>query len=116
MIDAGFDLLRNGSIHFDVFGECGVRFASNDPTEIAFDIHTAQRALEALDHRPEFGFIQAISFGKWTRRVYSAFPDRIYHVYKDAIEAQWNKGILAGHINFVIIVADGISAVPDAVA
>ena len=58
MIDAGFDLLaeRFNPI-LDVFGECGVRYALEvHPTEIAFDIYTAQRALEALDHRPEFGF------------------------------------------------------------
>src|SRR4029079_4336547 len=41
----------------DVFGECGVRFAlSVHPTEIAFDLVTARRALEALDNREEFGF------------------------------------------------------------
>jgi sugar phosphate isomerase/epimerase len=58
MIDAGFELLaeRFNPI-LDVFGECGVKFALEvHPTEIAFDIHTAQRALEVLDHREEFGF------------------------------------------------------------
>ena len=51
MIDDGFALLaeRFNPI-LDVFGECGVRFALEvHPTEIAFDIYTAQRALEALD-------------------------------------------------------------------
>ena len=37
--------------------ECGVKFALEvHPTEIAFDIYSAQRALEALDRREEFGF------------------------------------------------------------
>ena len=41
----------------DVFGDCGVRFALEvHPTEIAFDIHTARRALDAIDNRDEFGF------------------------------------------------------------
>ena len=41
----------------DVFGECGVRFALEvHPTEIAFDIYSAKRALDALGHREEFGF------------------------------------------------------------
>ena len=41
----------------DVFDECGVRFALEvHPTEIAFDIVTAQRALEAIGGRKTFGF------------------------------------------------------------
>src|SRR6202171_2627508 len=50
MIDAGFELLaeRFNPI-LDVFGECGVRFALEvHPTEIAFDLYSAQRALDAL--------------------------------------------------------------------
>ena len=53
MIDEGFELLaeRFNPI-LDVFAECGVKFALEvHPTEIAFDLHTAQRALEALDYR-----------------------------------------------------------------
>ena len=58
MIEAGFKLFaeRFNPI-LDVFGECGVKFALEvHPTEIAFDIYTAQRALEAVGHREEFGF------------------------------------------------------------
>ena len=58
MIDDGFKLFaeRCNPI-LDVFGECGVKFALEvHPTEIAFDIYTAERALEALGHREEFGF------------------------------------------------------------
>ncbi len=50
MIDDGFKLLaeRLNPI-LDVFGECGVKFALEvHPTEIAFDLYTAERALEAL--------------------------------------------------------------------
>ena len=49
MIEDGFKLLaeRFNPI-LDVFGECGVKFALEvHPTEIAFDLYTAERALEA---------------------------------------------------------------------
>src|SRR4051812_34960822 len=58
MIDEGYALLaeRFNPI-LDVFGECGVQFALEvHPTEIAFDLISARRALEALDRREEFGF------------------------------------------------------------
>lgn len=107
-IDAGFQLLAE-RFHpiLDVFAECGVRFALEvHPTEIAFDLHTAQRALEVLDHRPEFGFNfdpshliwQGVDPAKFIRR----FPDRIFHVHmKDAIvRLDGENGILTSHLNF----------------
>jgi sugar phosphate isomerase/epimerase len=108
MIDAGFDLLaeRFNPI-LDVFGECGLRFALEvHPTEIAFDIYSAERALEALDHREEFGFNFDPSHLLWQGvdpvEFIRAFPDRIYHVHiKDAITTLNGKsGILASHLNF----------------
>ncbi len=108
MIDAGFALLaeRFNPI-LDVFAECGVRFALEvHPTEIAFDLYTAQRALEALDHREEFGFNFDPSHLHWQMvdpvEFIRAFPDRIYHVHvKDAITTLNGKtGILASHLNF----------------
>jgi sugar phosphate isomerase/epimerase len=91
----------------DVFRECGVRFALEvHPTEIAFDLATAERALQALDGRPEFGFNfdpshlvwQGIDPVEFIRR----FPDRIYHVHlKDArVARDGRSGILGGHLNF----------------
>jgi sugar phosphate isomerase/epimerase len=58
MIDAGFDqFAERWNPILDVFGECGVRFALEvHPTEIAFDLYSAERALDALDGREEFGF------------------------------------------------------------
>ena len=58
MIDKGFDqFAERWNPILDVFRDSGVKFALEvHPTEIAFDIHTAQRALEAIDHREEFGF------------------------------------------------------------
>jgi len=108
MIDAGFDLLaeRFNPI-LDVFGECGVKFALEvHPTEIAFDIYSAQRALEALDNREEFGFNFDPSHLHWQGvdpvEFIRAFPDRIYHVHvKDAIVTlDGRSGILASHLNF----------------
>jgi sugar phosphate isomerase/epimerase len=108
MIDAGFALLAE-RFHpiLDVFGECGVKFALEvHPTEIAFDIHTAQRALEALDNREEFGFNFDPSHLHWQGvdpvEFIRAFPGRIYHVHiKDAIvRLNGKNGILASHLNF----------------
>jgi sugar phosphate isomerase/epimerase len=108
MIDAGFDLLaeRFNPI-LDVFGECGVKFALEvHPTEIAFDLYTAQRALDALDNREEFGFNFDPSHLHWQGvdpvEFIRAFPKRIYHVHvKDAITTlNGRSGILASHLNF----------------
>jgi sugar phosphate isomerase/epimerase len=108
MIDKGFELLaeRFNPI-LDVFAECGVRFALEvHPTEIAFDLYTAERALEALDHREEFGFNFDPSHLHWQGvdpvEFIRAFPDRIYHVHiKDAITTlNGRTGIIASHLNF----------------
>src|SRR5207237_3476302 len=57
-IDAGYALLKERwTPILDVFAENGVKFALEvHPTEIAFDIVSAKRALEALDNHPAFGF------------------------------------------------------------
>ncbi|MFP6676299.1 MAG: sugar phosphate isomerase/epimerase [Pirellulaceae bacterium] len=108
MIDAGFDLLveRFDPI-LDVFAECGIKFALEvHPTEIAFDLHTAERALQALGNREEFGFNFDPSHLHWQGlcpvEFIRAFPDRIYHVHiKDAITTlNGRSGILASHLNF----------------
>jgi sugar phosphate isomerase/epimerase len=108
MIDAGFELLaeRFNPI-LDVFGECGVKFALEvHPTEIAFDVYTAEMALKALDYREEFGFNFDPSHLHWQGvdpvEFIRAFPDRIFHCHvKDAITRLNGKtGILASHLNF----------------
>lgn len=108
MIEAGFQLLADRwNPILDVFGECGVKFALEvHPTEIAFDIHTARRALEALDNREEFGFNFDPSHLHWQFvdpvDFIREFPDRIYHVHiKDAATTlNGRSGILASHLNF----------------
>ncbi len=108
MIEDGFKLFANRfNPILDVFAECGVKFALEvHPTEIAFDIYTAERAIDALGGRPEFGFNFDPSHLHWqgvdSVEFIRAFPDRIYHVHvKDAIVTLNGKsGILASHINF----------------
>jgi len=108
MIDEGFKLLaeRFNPI-LDVFGECGVKFALEvHPTEIAFDLYTAERALDTLNYREEFGFNFDPSHLIWQGvdpvEFIRAFPDRIFHVHmKDAIVTLNGKsGILSSHLNF----------------
>jgi sugar phosphate isomerase/epimerase len=92
---------------FDVFDECGVKFALEvHPTEIAFDILTAQRALQAVNKREAFGFNFDPSHLHWQMvdPVYfiNEFSDRIYHVHmKDAtLQLNGKSGILASHLDF----------------
>jgi sugar phosphate isomerase/epimerase len=108
MIDAGYALFaeRFNPI-LDVFADCGVRFALEvHPTEIAFDLYTAERALEAIERRDEFGFNFDPSHLLWQGvdpvEFIRAFPDRIYHVHiKDAVVTlNGRSGILASHLNF----------------
>jgi sugar phosphate isomerase/epimerase len=108
MLDDGFKLFADRfNPILDVFAECGVRFALEvHPTEIAFDIYTAERALDALGRRPEFGFNFDPSHLHWQGidpvEFLRAFPDRIYHMHvKDAIVTlNGRTGILASHLNF----------------
>lgn len=91
----------------DVFDECGVKFALEvHPTEIAFDIITAQRLLEALDKRPTFGFNFDPSHLYWQMidpvKFIMTFHQHIYHVHmKDAIRTlDGVSSILSSHLNF----------------
>ena len=75
-------------------------------TEIAFDLYTAQRALEALDYREEFGFNFDPSHLIWQGvdpvEFIRKFPDRIFHVHmKDAlVTLNGQSGILSSHLGF----------------
>ena len=91
----------------DVFKEVGVQFALEvHPTEIAFDLYSAETLLDALDRRPEFGFNFDPSHLLWQMvdpvAFLRAFPDRIYHVHvKDAARTLDGKtGLLGSHLNF----------------
>jgi sugar phosphate isomerase/epimerase len=92
----------------DVFDEVGVKFALEvHPTEIAFDIASAEMALQALGGRKTFGFnydpshlgYQGVDYVGFIRK----FSDRIYHVHMK--DVYWSSkptqaGIFGGHLNF----------------
>ena len=107
-IDAGFTYFAEmWNPILDVFDECGVKFALEvHPTEIAFDIVTAQRTLEAIGHRDAFGFNFDPSHLHWQMIdpviFLNEFADRILHVHmKDtALQLNGRSGILGSHLNF----------------
>ncbi|MBG99015.1 MAG: AP endonuclease [Solibacterales bacterium] len=107
-IDEGFkDFADKWNPILDVFDESGVRFGLEvHPTEIAFDIVTAQRAIDAVDGRDAFGFNFDPSHLHWQMvdpaRFLQEFKDRIYHVHmKDsARQLDGRTGILGSHLNF----------------
>jgi len=108
MIEEGYRLLAERFIPIlDVFAECGVKFALEvHPTEIAFDLYTAERTLDALKGHEAFGFNFDPSHLIWQgvdpAQFIRYFPDRIFHVHmKDAIvKLDGRAGILASHLNF----------------
>ena len=107
-IDAGFaHFAEKWRPILDAYQDLGVRFALEvHPTEIAFDIASAERALEAVNHHPAFGFnydpshlgYQGVDYVKFIRR----FADRIFHVHmKDVAWGQGNDaGVFGGHVDF----------------
>jgi sugar phosphate isomerase/epimerase len=110
------DMVANGYKHFadswnpilDVFDEVGVRFALEaHPTEIAFDVASAEAAVMAVGGRKAFGFNYDPSHFVYQNVDYVAFirkfGDRIYHVHmKDAYLAPrpTEAGVFGGHLNF----------------
>ena len=70
----------------DACREAGIKYALEvHPGQIAFDLYSAERALEALDGREEFGFVFDPSHFHWQGldpvEFLRRFPDRIYHVH-----------------------------------
>jgi sugar phosphate isomerase/epimerase len=107
-IDAGFDdfATRWGPI-LDAYKNAGIRFGLEvHPTEIAYDIYTAERALEAVGYHDAFGFNFDPSHLVWQgidpARFIDRFADRIFHVHmKDAIRTlDGDASILGSHIHF----------------
>ena len=107
-IDKGYeDFAQRWGPILDVFSEVGVKFALEiHPTEIAYDIYTMQRSLEAVDHHPAFGinfdpshfvhqFLDPVE-------VINAFPDRIFHAHvKDSrVQLNGRNSILSSHLDF----------------
>lgn len=109
MIEQGFqDFADRWNPILDVFDEEGIRFGLEvHPTEIAFDISTAERAVEALDGREAFGFNYDPSHmgyqGVDYVRFIDTFADRIYHVHMKDVWWSSNPkraGVFGGHLAF----------------
>jgi sugar phosphate isomerase/epimerase len=107
--DAGYaDFARRWTPILDAFAERGLRFALEvHPTEIAFDIATAERAIEALGGHRAFAFnfdpshlaYQGVDYVRFLRR----FADRIAHVHMK--DVWWGRGdgsvgVFGGHTSF----------------
>ncbi len=108
-LDAGFkDFADRWMPILDAFDEVDVDFALEvHPTEIAFDIASAARAIEAVGGHKRFGFnydpshlgYQGVDYVKFIR----TFAGRIYHCHvKDAWWDHGNGdvGVFGGHTEF----------------
>ena len=91
----------------DAYKSNGIRFALEvHPTEIAYDIHTFARALDAVGGHEAFCINFDPSHLIWQGldpvKLIDAFPDRIAHVHvKDsAVRLDGTSSILASHLAF----------------
>ena len=109
MIEQGYeDFARRWKPILDEFQELDMKFALEvHPTEIAFDIASASRAIEALDGHPCFGFnfdpshlgYQGVDYVEFIHR----FGTRIFHVHMKDVgwsSAPTEAGIFGGHTDF----------------
>jgi sugar phosphate isomerase/epimerase len=107
-IDAGYkDFADRWLPILGVFKAEGVKFGLEvHPTEIAYDIITARRALDALDDHPNFGFNFDPShfIHQFIDPVFfiEEFPDRIFHMHvKDSrVQLNGHNSILSSHLDF----------------
>lgn len=110
-IDAGYaEFARSWLPILDVCEKSGVKFALEvHPTEIAYDIVTAERALGAVGHHPAFCFNFDPSHLLWQGvdpvEFIERFADRIAHVHmKDvtvrAPGARADSSIIGSHLPF----------------
>lgn len=108
MIDKGYqEFADRWTPILDAFKGHDVRFALEvHPSEIAYDIYTADRTLKALNYHPAFGFnfdpshfmhqqFDPVAF-------INAYPDHIFHVHiKDSkVTLNGVSSILGSHIQF----------------
>ena len=109
MIDKGYeDFAKRWKPILDEYQKIGVKFALEvHPTEIAFDIASAERAVEALDGHPAFGFnydpshlgYQGVDYVEF---IYT-FSDRIFHVHMKDVgwsDIPTKAGVFGGHLPF----------------
>jgi sugar phosphate isomerase/epimerase len=109
MIEAGYaDFAKRFGPILDEFKSLGIKFALEvHPTEIAFDIASAQRAIDAVKGHKSFGFnydpshlgYQGVDYVKFIR----TFGSRIFHAHMK--DAWWGHGdgtvgVFGGHTDF----------------
>jgi sugar phosphate isomerase/epimerase len=107
--DKGFqDFARRFGPILAEFEKVNVNFALEvHPTEIAFDIASAQRAVAAVKNHRRFGFnydpshlgYQGVDYVKFIR----VFGDRIYHVHMKDVwwgHGDGTVGVFGGHASF----------------
>ena len=109
MIDKGYeDFSKRWIPILNEYERLGIKFCLEvHPTEIAFDIVSAERALEAVNNHPAFNFnydpshfgYQGVDYVEFIYR----FRDRISHVHMK--DAGWSlspkeAGVFGGHIEF----------------
>ncbi len=107
--ERGFqDFARRWSPILEAFDQSGVNFGLEvHPTEIAFDIASAQRAVAAVKGHKRFGFnydpshlgYQGVDYVKFLR----TFGDRIYHAHMKDVwwgHGDGTVGVFGGHTTF----------------
>lgn len=109
MIKAGYDDFgKRFTPILDAFKAEGIKFGLEvHPTEIAFDIASAQRAVEAVKGHEAFGFnydpshlgYQGVDYVKFIR----TFSDRIFHCHMKDVwwgHGDGTVGVFGGHTEF----------------
>lgn len=109
MIDAGFkDFAKRWIPIMNAFKKEGIKYGLEvHPTEIAFDVASAELALKALEYHPNFGFnydpshlgYQGVDYVGFIRK----FRDRIFHVHMKDVgwsEVPTEAGVFGGHLPF----------------
>jgi sugar phosphate isomerase/epimerase len=109
MIEEGYaDFSARWTPILDKYRELGILFALEaHPTEIAFDIASAERTIKAINNHPNFGFnydpshfgYQGVDYIEFIHR----FSKKIFHVHMK--DVGWSKvpaeaGVFGGHTDF----------------
>ncbi len=107
--DKGFaDFGKRFGPILEAFDKVNVNFGLEvHPTEIAFDIASSQRAIEAVKGHPRFGFnydpshlgYQGVDYVKFIR----AFGNRLYHAHMKDVwwgHGDGTVGVFGGHVGF----------------
>jgi len=108
-LEKGFvDFAKRWKPILDAFDKVDVNFGLEvHPSEIAFDIASARRAIDALKGHKRFGFnydpshlgYQGVDYVKFIRE----FADRIYHVHMKDVwwdHGNGDVGVFGGHTDF----------------